>query len=92
MHMQSLGLRTLAFLTGLSLLGFSTFALADPPSRVARLGYTTGTVSFSPGGESDWVRATVNRPLGTGDRLWAEAGGRAGWAVGQAGGQEARQV
>ena len=84
MHMQSLGLRTLAFLTGLSLLGFSTFALADPPSRVARLGYTTGTVSFSPGGESDWVRATVNRPLGTGDRLWAEAGGRAEIQVGGA--------
>ena len=84
MHMQSLGLRALAFLTGLSLLGFSIFALADPPSRVARLGYTTGTVSFSPGGESDWVRATVNRPLGTGDRLWAEAGGRAEIQVGGA--------
>jgi hypothetical protein len=35
------------------LLGFTTLVLtgvvsADPPSRVARLGYTTGTVSFSP--------------------------------------------
>jgi hypothetical protein len=84
MHMRSLGLRALALLTGLSLLGFSALALADPPSRVARLGYTTGTVSFSPGGESDWVRATINRPLSTGDRLWAEAGGRAEIQVGGA--------
>ena len=77
MHTQSLGLRALALLTGVALLGFSALASADPPSRVARLGYATGTVSFSPGGESDWVLATINRPLGTGDRLWAEEGGRA---------------
>ena len=41
-------------------------------------------MSFSPGGESDWVRATINRPLVTGDRLWAEEGGRAEIQVGGA--------
>ena len=55
----------------------SGWAYADPPSRVARLAATRGAVSFSPGGENDWVRASVNRPLITGDRLWADAASRA---------------
>ena len=84
MKLQTRGLRVLATLASVAVLAFSTLALADPPSRVARLGYMTGTVSFSPGGESDWVRATINRPLGTGDRLWAEEGGRAEIQVGGA--------
>src|ERR1700712_1936412 len=50
---------------------------ADPPSRVARLAFATGATSFSPGGESDWAHATVNRPLVTGDRLWVDAASRA---------------
>ena len=50
----------------------------DPPSRVARLSYVRGPVSFQPAGESEWVRAIPNRPLTTGDRLWTDAGdGRA---------------
>jgi len=51
-------------------------ALADPPSNVGRLAYAEGPVSFSPAGEDAWVQANVNRPLVTGDRLWADAGGR----------------
>jgi hypothetical protein len=58
-------------------LSLGGWANADPPSRVARLGSTTGAVSFSPAGENDWVQATINRPLTTGDRLWADAGARA---------------
>jgi len=42
----------------------------DPPSRVARLGYVRGTVSFEPAGTEDWVTAVVNRPLTTDDKLW----------------------
>ena len=42
----------------------------DPPSRVARLGYTHGAVSFQPSGTDDWVAAVVNRPMTTGDKLW----------------------
>src|SRR6202049_4755238 len=49
----------------------------DPPGRAARLGYLSGTVSFQPGSVEDWVPATLNRPLTTGDRLWTEEGGRA---------------
>ncbi|MDP9974645.1 hypothetical protein J2W39_005915 [Variovorax paradoxus] len=41
---------------------------------MARLAaYVSGAVSFSPAGENDWVRASVNRPLITGDRLWSDA-------------------
>jgi uncharacterized protein DUF6600 len=42
----------------------------DPPSRVARLGFIRGNVSFEPAGTEDWVSAVINRPLTTGDRLW----------------------
>jgi hypothetical protein len=84
MLMQPLRLRAFAFVAGLAVLAFSGWVSADPPSRVARLGYTTGAVSFSPAGEDDWVEATVNRPLTTGDRLWTDARARAEIQVGGA--------
>src|SRR5712692_9255777 len=56
----------------------------DPPSRVARLSYTHGTVSFNPGGTDDWVSAVVNRPLTTGDKLWTDNGARAKLHIGSA--------
>jgi hypothetical protein len=49
----------------------------DPPSRVARLDSIDGSVSFQPGGENDWVDAVLNRPLVTGDNLWADENSRA---------------
>ena len=84
MPMQPLRLRALAFMAGAAILACSGWVNADPPSRVARLGYMTGSVSFSPAGENDWVQATINRPLTTGDRLWADAGARAEIQVGGA--------
>ncbi len=54
----------------------------DPPSRVARLSYTVGSVSFQPGGEGDWVTAVNNRPLTTGDNLWADKDSRAELQIG----------
>jgi hypothetical protein len=54
----------------------------DPPSRVARLSYTVGSVSFQPGGEGDWVTAVNNRPLTTGDNLWADKDSRAEFQIG----------
>src|ERR1700745_3945655 len=44
----------------------------DPPSRIARLSEVDGTVSFEPAGTEDWVTAVVNRPMTTGDKLWAD--------------------
>ena len=49
----------------------------DPPGRVARLNYLEGSVSFQPAGENDWVDAVLNRPLVTGDNLWADENSRA---------------
>src|SRR6201995_2654889 len=54
----------------------------DPPGRVARLDYTVGSVSFQPGGEGDWVQAVINRPLSTGDNLWADKDSRAELHIG----------
>lgn len=48
----------------------------DPPSRVARLNLAQGSVSFEPAGEQDWVAADFNRPLTTGDSLWADQNSR----------------
>jgi hypothetical protein len=54
----------------------------DPPTRVARLNYSSGSISFQPGGEGDWVTAVQNRPLTTGDNLWADKDSRAELHIG----------
>jgi len=56
----------------------------DPPSRVARLSYAEGSVSFEPAGTDDWVTAVVNRPMTTGDKLWADHDSRAEMHLGSA--------
>ena len=66
-----------ALFAGAAMLLLSGAGMADPPARVARLSFFSGPVSFSPAGEDEWALATPNRPLITGDRLWADAGGRA---------------
>jgi hypothetical protein len=48
----------------------------DPPSRVAQLNYAEGSVSFQPAGDQNWVQADLNRPLTTGDNLWADQDSR----------------
>jgi hypothetical protein len=48
----------------------------DPPNRAARLSYASGSVSFEPAGADEWVDAVVNRPMTTGDKLWADQDGR----------------
>lgn len=54
----------------------------DPPARVARMSYVTGTVSFQPAGVEDWVAAPLNRPLTTGDQFWADDQARAEFQAG----------
>jgi len=62
----------------------AAFAQADPPERVARLNFIQGTLSYLPSGgdENDWVTATLNRPITTGDRLWADANSRSELHIG----------
>jgi hypothetical protein len=81
---QSLHHRVFTFVVGVTFLAFNGWVSADPPSRVGRLGYMTGGVSFSPAGENDWVRASMNRPLTTGDRLWTQAWARTEIQIGGA--------
>ncbi|HET9406132.1 MAG TPA: DUF6600 domain-containing protein [Candidatus Sulfotelmatobacter sp.] len=56
----------------------------DPPGRAARLGHLEGSVSFEPAGENDWVEAVPNRPMTTGDKLWADKDSRAEISLGSA--------
>jgi hypothetical protein len=84
MHMPSCRSPRRNFIAAIAALVLSGAAMAEPPSRAARLSYTSGTVSFSPAGQPDWVQAVVNLPLTTGDRLWSDAGSRAELQVGGA--------
>src|SRR5476649_2108701 len=54
----------------------------DPPSRVARLNYLGGSVSFRPDTVEEWTAATVNYPLTTGDHLWTDRDSGADMHVG----------
>ena len=56
----------------------------DPPSRVARLSYFDGSVSFQPGGNGDWAAAVRNRPVTIGDKIWADKDSRVELQAGQA--------
>ena len=58
------------------------FAFDDPPTRVARLNYVEGPVSFQPGGETDWGWASLNRPMTGGDSLWTDQRSRAEMHIG----------
>ncbi|RFO97122.1 hypothetical protein DIC66_08220 [Rhodoferax lacus] len=62
--------RTVALSLALLLLG--SWAQAQALTRVARLGYLEGEVSFLAAGDADWVQASLNRPLTTGDHLWTD--------------------
>jgi len=64
---------------------FASIACADqgdPPGRVARLSIIQGKVTFQPSGETDWSEASLNRPVTTGDRIYADKGARAELEVG----------
>jgi hypothetical protein len=56
----------------------------DPPSRVARISYLDGNVSFQPSGTEDWAAAAKNRPVTVGDKLWTDQDSRAELQAGQA--------
>ncbi len=84
--MKTIG-RTLEVLTAIFLflvVAHTAYSQEDPPDRVARLNYIQGAVSYLPSGGSqdDWVGAVLNRPLTTGDRLWADANSRAELHIG----------
>jgi hypothetical protein len=84
---QIMILASMLVVTAILMLSLPQSAAADqndPPGRVARLKYVQGAVSFQPAGEPDWVSAVVNRPMTTGDKLWADTGARAELRIGSA--------
>jgi hypothetical protein len=54
----------------------------NPPSRVARLSYLKGNVSFLRAGMTQWSQAAMNFPATTGDRIYTDEGARAELEVG----------
>jgi hypothetical protein len=54
----------------------------DPPSRAARIGALSGTVSFQPSGAETWSDAILNYTLTTGSRLYTGGGSRAELDIG----------
>ncbi|WP_440222241.1 DUF6600 domain-containing protein [Dokdonella sp. MW10] len=71
-------------MAGLALALCAGTAAADPPGRVARLSYLGGNVSFQPAGVDEWTEASLNRPLSTGDGLYADRNSRVELEVGAA--------
>jgi hypothetical protein len=71
-------------LFGMTVSACLLMAQADPPGRVARMSYMSGSVSFRPGDVDDWAAADFNRPLTTGDHIWVDEGGRAELQIGSA--------
>jgi hypothetical protein len=63
---------------------FAGAAMADPPERVARVGFLRGEVSFQAAGDDRWVEASLNRPLGTGDKLYTDRDARVELEIGAA--------
>lgn len=55
---------------------------ADPPARVARVSYIEGAVSLRPSTADDWVQASVNYPMTSGDNIWTDQSSRAELHVG----------
>ncbi|HPG94677.1 MAG TPA: hypothetical protein PLR28_09005 [Dokdonella sp.] len=66
------------------LFAFAGTALADPPSRVARLSYVGGDVSMQAAGLDEWSEARINRPLITGDGLYTDRASRVEMEIGAA--------
>jgi hypothetical protein len=83
--MKKVSLLVILFLALGLFLGASGTASAqdDPPSRVARLNFIEGSVSYQSSDDAqDWVAADPNRPLTTGDNLWSDDNSRGELHVG----------
>ncbi len=74
--------KVLALVGILGLLATGALLWADPPDRVGRLNFISGTVSFHPASLDEWAPATPNYPLTTGDHLWTDQDGQAEVHVG----------
>jgi hypothetical protein len=51
--------------------------IGDPPARVGRLAQLNGTVSFRTPDATQWIPASTNYPVTSGDALWTDANAQA---------------
>jgi hypothetical protein len=63
-------------LIALLVLGGSAAAETDPPGRVGRISFISGTVSLLTPGEQNWSPAPLNVPVTTGMSVWTEPDSR----------------
>jgi len=76
--------KTALLMLSLTLTGVCWADDSDPAGRVARLGLVEGQVSIEPAGVDEWAAADSNRPVTSGDKLWADADARAELSLGSA--------
>jgi hypothetical protein len=81
--MKNLILCLAAFTLLLTVSGMAAAQDADPPSRVARIAYLSGAVSFEPASVDTWADASLNYPMTTGDNLYTDDGAHAVLRIGQ---------
>ncbi len=62
----------------------SSTAWADPPSRVGRIGYLEGDVSFFANSSDGWQVARLNYPVTSKNSIWVNGAGRAEVRIGSA--------
>jgi len=55
----------------------------DPPPEAGRISYVSGTVSIQPVSSDEWGQAYPNLPVGPGDRIFTDNGGRAEIQIGR---------
>src|SRR5579862_5344448 len=82
-EMKNLLMRVSFFAAVLVVSGIAAAQDADPPSRVARIAYISGPVSFEPASVDQWTAASLNYPMNTGVNLYTDSGARAVLRIGQ---------
>jgi hypothetical protein len=63
---------TTRIVCGMAVSACLLMAQGDPPGRVGHLSYVYGALSFRPADLNDWVPADYNRPLTSGDAVFAD--------------------
>jgi hypothetical protein len=75
--MKASSLRLFLIVFCMGMLACLSTLWGDPPDRVGRLNFVTGTVSFRPESIEEWAAASLNYPLTIGDHLWTDKDGQA---------------
>ena len=77
-HIRILGVAACAILVSVA----ATAAPSDPPSRVGRIGYIEGDVSFYTDRSEGWHKARINFPVTSENSIWTENQSRAEVRIG----------